>query len=58
MLGLTINNLHGGPKFLLKMILVAKLNAEFLREKVYKTMYNIEAAPSKVKTIILDGNCQ
>ena len=51
-----INSLHGGPKFLLKMIPVAKLNAEFLREKVYQTIYNIEAASGKVKAIISDGN--
>ena len=56
MLGLMISSLHGGPKFLLKIIPVAKLNAEFLREKVYETMYNIEAAYSKVKAIISDGN--
>ena len=55
MLGLMINSLHGGPKFLLKMIPVAKLNAEFLREKVYQTIYNIEAASGKVKAIISDG---
>ena len=56
MLGLMINSLHGGPKFLLKMIPVTKLNAEFLREKVYQTIYNIEAASGKVKAIISDGN--
>ena len=38
------------------MIPVAKLNAEFLREKVYQTIYNIEAASGKVKSIISDGN--
>ena len=48
MLGLMINNLHRGPKFLLKMIPVAQLKAEFLREKVYQTIYNIEAASGKV----------
>ena len=44
MFGLMISNLHGGPKFRLKMIPVTKLNAEFLRKKVYQTIYNIEAA--------------
>ena len=56
MLELMINILHGGPKFLLKMIPVSKLNAEFLREKDYQTIYNIEAASAKVKSIISDGN--
>ena len=36
MLGLMISSLHGGPKFLFKMIPVAKLNAVFLREKFIK----------------------
>ena len=52
MLGLMVSNLHGGPKFFLKMIPVVKLNEEFLREKVY----NIEAASGKVKAIISNGN--
>ena len=51
-----IGSLHGGPKFLFKIIPVATLNAEFLREKVYQTIYNIEAAFGKVKAIISDGN--
>ena len=38
------------------MIPVATLNAEFLPEKVYQTIYNIEAAFGKVKVIISDGN--
>ena len=38
------------------MIPVAKLNAEYLREKVYQTIYDIEAASGKVKGIISDGN--
>ena len=49
-LGLIINSLHGGPKFLLKMIPIAKLKAEFLKEKVDQTIYNIEAAYGKVKS--------
>ena len=49
MLGLMINSLHGGLRS-------TKLNAEFLREKVYQTIYNIEAASGKVKAIISDGN--
>ena len=56
MLGLMISSLHGGPKFLLKMIPVAKLNAEFLREKVYQTIYKIEAVSGKVKVIISVAN--
>ena len=56
MLELMINILHGGPIFLLKMIPVSKLNAEFLREKDYQTIYNIEAGSAKVKSIISDGN--
>ena len=40
MFGLMISNLHGGPKFRLKMIPVTKLNAEFLRKKVYQTIFN------------------
>ena len=56
MLGLMISSLHRGPKFLLKMIPVAKLNAEFLREKVYETMHNIEAASGKAKAKISNGN--
>ena len=37
MLGLMISSLRGGPKFLFKTIPVAKLNAEFLREKANQT---------------------
>ena len=50
------SSLHGGPKFLFKMIPVTKLKAEFLREKVHQTIYNIEAASDKMKTIISDDN--
>ena len=56
MLGLMMNSLHGGPKILLKMILVAKLNVEFLKEKFYQIIYNIEAASGKVKAVISEGN--
>ena len=54
MLGLMITSFHGGLKFLLKIVSVAKLNDQFLREKVYQTIYNIEAASGKVKAIISD----
>ena len=35
MLGLMINSLHGGPKFFLKMIPVAKLNEELLHSEKF-----------------------
>ena len=56
MLELMISSLYGGPKFIFMIIPVAKLNAEFLREKVHQTIYSIEAASGKVKAIISDGN--
>ena len=56
MLELMISSLQGRPKFLFKMIPVAKMNVKFFQEKVHQTIYNIEAASGKVKVIISDGN--
>ena len=56
MLGLMINCLHGGPKFLLSLIPVAKLNTNFLCEQLKQAKNNIQGASGKLKVIISDGN--
>ena len=56
MRGLMISSLHGEPKFLFMTIPVAKLNAEFLREKTNQNMYNIEATSGNVTSKISDDN--
>ena len=54
--GLMINCLHVGPKFLLSLIPVAKLNTNFLCEQLKQTKNNIEGASGKLKVLISDGN--
>ena len=56
MLGLMINYLHGGPKFLLNLIPVAKLNTNFLCEQLKQAKNNIHGGSGKLKVIISDGN--
>lgn len=56
MLGIMINCLHGGPKFITKMLPVAKLNTQFLFQQVIQSVKSIENASGKVKVIICDGN--
>ena len=56
MLGLMINCLHGGPKFLLNMLPVSKLNADFLYNKINDSIAYIKSGSGKVKVIISDGN--
>ena len=55
-LGIIINNLHGGPSFVDKMIPVPKLNSVFLYEKISKTVELTENAGSQVQAIICDCN--
>ena len=55
-LGILVNCLHGGPKFLLHMIPVTKLNTQFLFQQVNQSVRSIENATGKLKVIICDGN--
>ena len=58
MLGQMLICLHGGPKFLVNMLPVAKLNAKFLSEELIKTMNAIKHSSGKLKAIICDGIVQ
>ena len=56
MLGIMVNCLHGGSKFLTNMIPVAKLNTQFLVQQVNQSIESTENATGKLKAIICDGN--
>ena len=56
MLGLMLICLHGGQKFLINMLPVAQLNANFLSEELTKTMDAIKNSSGRLKAIICDGN--
>lgn len=56
MLGIMVNNLHGGPKFLERMIPVSKLNADYLYSRINSSIELIENAGCNVQVIICDGN--
>ena len=56
MLGIMVNCLHGGPKYLTNMIPVAKLNAQFLVQQVNHSIQSIENATGKLKAIFCDAN--
>ena len=56
MLGYIVNCLHGGSKFLLNMIPIAKLNSDFLFKKVDQCKKEIAKPSGKLKVIIRDGN--
>ena len=56
MLGQMLICLHGGPKFLINMLPVAQLNANFLSEELTKTMDAIKNSSGRLKAIICDGN--
>ena len=56
MLGQMINCLHGGNKFLVSMLPVAKMNANFLHEELTKAMTSIEQASGRLKAVISDAN--
>ena len=56
MLGQMLVCLHGGPTFIVKMLPVAKLNANFLAEQLNKTVEEIENSNGRLKAIICDGN--
>ena len=56
MLGVMVNNLHGIPQFLDKMIPVTKLNADFLLQQIISCTQTVESAGGKVQAIICDGN--
>ena len=55
-LGLMIVCLHGGPKFINKVIPVTKLNASYIYGQVNDLQKNIETAGGTLKAIICDGN--
>ena len=56
MLGILIHCLNGGPKILLKMIPVSKLQANFLFQQINDVSECVRAAGVDVKAIICDGN--
>ena len=56
MLGIMINNLHGGPTFVDKMILVTKMIANYLYDTVDLSVRRIEEAGGFVEAITCDGN--
>ena len=56
MLGQIIKCLHGGKTFLVSMLPVAKMKANFLHEELSKTMASIEQATGRLKAIISDAN--
>ena len=51
-----MKNLHGGPTFLLKMIPVSKLNADFLQQQLRKSTEAIREVGGDVQAVICDGN--
>ena len=56
MLGIMIYCLNGGPKILAKIIPVSKLESNFLFHQVDALAQFVNAAGTKVKAIICDGN--
>ena len=58
MLGVMITCLKGGPKFLSKMLPIAKLASVFLKDQIDQTESCIQSSEvgGKVKAIICDGN--
>ena len=55
-LGIMVNCMFGGPKFISKLIPVSKLNATFLYEQMRLSIDCIEQAGGHVKAVICDGN--
>ena len=55
MLGQMIKCLHGGKTFLVSMLPVAKMTANFLHEELTKTMASIEQATGRLKAIMSDA---
>ena len=55
-LGIMIKCLHGGPKFLIKMIPVAKLNSEFLFQNVRNVVDLVDHSKGNVIAVICDNN--
>ena len=55
-LGIVVLCLNGGPKFLTKMIPVARLHSAFLFEQINLSAQSITSACADVKAIISDGN--
>ena len=56
MLGQMLICLHGGPKFMISMVPVANLNANFLYGQLMMSLDSIENASGKHKAVICDGN--
>ena len=55
-LGQMLICLHGGPKFMINMVPVANLNANFLYGQSMMSIDSIENASGKLKAVICDGN--
>ena len=55
-LGIMIVCLHGGPVFLSKMLPIAKLKSDFLREQIDASVQSINLYGGSVKAVICDGN--
>ena len=47
---------YGGPKFLVNMLSVANLNAEFVQHEINQTKEAIIAANGEVKVLVCDDN--
>ena len=56
MLGIMVHCLHGGPIFMLKMIPVSRLNADFMRQQMAANNDGIKTAGAKIQAIICDRN--
>ena len=56
MLDIMINNLHGGPTFINKLIPVTKMTAYYLYDTVDLSARRIEEVGGIVEAIICNGN--
>ena len=55
-LGVMMSCMFGGPTFISKMLLTAKLNSSFLYEQIRLTIDAINQSSGIVKAVICDGN--
>jgi len=55
-LGVMITCMFGGPKFLVKMLPVNKLNSQFLYGQIQSTVEAVKDSNGEAKAIICDGN--
>ena len=55
-LGVMVNCLHGGPKFLTKMIPVSNLDTNFLKQQVETNIDAVKLAGGEILVTVSDGN--